>query len=237
VFNTERVQRGAGRAWKKRDDYAGLGVGGTTAKAQTIDNTIRTAERNRANPQTANKVTPDNYVISCTPNIATITHRNVITTAGGTQETSYSRSVHFLEKRGGRWQVVSSTGNALVDQGVLLYMERDWNDADKRRDVAWLERNYAADASDVSSRTGEIHTKAEEIESMKTDKSVLESLELSDLNVRVEGNTAVVTGVNQIKGRDAQGKPFDRRVRFTDTFVKRDRRWQVWATQGTTIPQ
>ena len=220
------------------DDYAGLGVGGAMTKAITIDNAVRDAERNKANPPTASRIPPDNYIISCTSNTATITHRNTFTSsASGKEETLYGRSVHFLEKRGGRWQVVSSTGNALNDQGVLLYMERDWNDASKRNDMAWFERNYAADASDVSSRTGGIHTKAEEIESMKTDKSVLQSLELSDLNVRVEGNAAVVTGVNQVKGRDAQGKPFDRRVRFTDTFIKRDGRWQVWATQGTTIPQ
>jgi ketosteroid isomerase-like protein len=218
------------------DDYAGLGVGGMTTKALTIDNTVRDAERNKANPQSANRIPPDSYIIVCTPNTATITHRNTFTSsASGKEETLYSRSIHFLEKRGGRWQVVSSTGNALNDQGVLLYMERDWNDAAKRADVAWFERNYAGDASDVSSRTGVIHTKAQEIESMKADKSVLESLELSDLNVRVEGNTGIVTGVNQVKGRDAQGKPFDRRVRFTDTFIKRDGRWQVWATQGTTI--
>ena len=218
------------------DDYAGLGIGGAPTKALTIDNTVRDAERNRANPPTANRIPPDNYIIVCTPNSATITHRNTfISSASGKEETLYSRSVHFLEKRAGRWQVVSSTGNALNDQTVLLYMERDWNDASKRGDVAWFERNYAGDASDVSSRTGVIHTKAEEIASMKGDKTVLESLELSDLNVRVDGNTGVVTGVNHVQGRDAQGKPFDRRTRFTDTFIKRDGRWQVWATQGTTI--
>jgi ketosteroid isomerase-like protein len=114
-------------------------------------------------------------------------------------------------------------------------MESDWNDAFKRGDAAWLESNYASDATDVSSRTGVIHTKAEEIASMKTDKTVFESLELYDLNVRVDGNAGIVTGINHVKGRDAQGKAFDRRSRFTDTFVKRDGRWQVWATQGTLI--
>ncbi|MEO7685202.1 MAG: nuclear transport factor 2 family protein [Gemmatimonadaceae bacterium] len=219
------------------DDYMGLNAAGTTTKAQTIDNTMRDAERNRANPQPA-AIPPDNYIITCTPNTATITHRNIfVSRADGKEETFYSRSIHFLEKRGGRWQVVSSTSNALNDQGALLYMERDWNEASKRRDVAWFEKNYAADASDVNSRTGEIHTKAQELESMKADKSVLESLELSDLNVRAEGNAAIVTGVNHVKGRDAQGKPFDRRVRFTDTFIKRDGRWLVWATQGTNISQ
>jgi hypothetical protein len=44
-----------------------------------------------------------------------------------------------------------------------------------------------------------------------------------------------VTGVNHARGKDEQGKAFDQRFRFTDTFIKRDGRWQVWATQGTVI--
>lgn len=44
---------------------------------------------------------------------------------------------------------------------------------------------------------------------MKTDKSAVDSLEVSDLNVRVEGNGAIVTGVNRVKGRDAQGQALD----------------------------
>ena len=47
--------------------------------------------------------------------------------------------------------------------------------------------------------------------------------------------TVVVTGVNLARGKDEQGKAFDQRIRFTDTFIKRDGRWQVWATQGTVI--
>ncbi|MGI9078564.1 MAG: nuclear transport factor 2 family protein [Gemmatimonadaceae bacterium] len=218
------------------DNFMGLGPGGTLAKAQTIDNTLRDAERNKANPEGASKTTFDHYIIACTPNSATITHRNTFTEkADGKEETFFSRSVHVLEKRGDRWQVVSNAGHPLNDAGILLYMERDWNDASRKRDAAWFERNYASDASDVSSRTGEIHSKAEEIASMKNDKSVMESLELSDLDVRIEGTAAIVTGVNHVKGRDEQGKAFDRRVRFTDTFVKRDGRWQVWATQGTPV--
>lgn len=105
----------------------------------------------------------DHYVVACSPVTATLTHRtSVTTTVNGRDQTTYSRSVHVLEKRGGRWQVVSNAGHAIP--------------------------------------------------------------------------AAVVTGVNRVRGRDAQGKPFDRRIRFTDTFIKRDGRWQLWATQGTTIP-
>ncbi|MDQ3042576.1 MAG: nuclear transport factor 2 family protein, partial [Acidobacteriota bacterium] len=74
------------------------------------------------------------------------------------------------------------------------------------------------------------------IAKMKADKSTVESAELSDLDIRIEGGTAIVTGVNRLKGRDEKNQSFDIRVRFTDTFVKRDGRWQVWATQATSIP-
>ena len=220
------------------DDYMDTSPGGMLNKAQSIDNAFKQAERNRANPQNVAKVTWDHYIITCTPNTATITHRNVITTnVSGKEQTSYSRSIHILEKRGDRWQVVSNAGHSLSDAGILLYMEQEWNDAGLTRNVTWFERNFAHDYTGVSSRTGALTSKMEEIEDLKNSKRTLESLELSDRNVRVEGNMAVVVGVNHVKGRDENGKPFYRRYRYTDTFIKRDGRWLVWATQGTLIQQ
>jgi ketosteroid isomerase-like protein len=219
------------------EDYSGATLTGTQGKTAAIDATVLTAERARASGQTPPPTIYDNYVITCTPTTAVVTHRNATTTTvNGREQTSYTRSVHVMEKRGGRWQVVGNAGHPLTDSNVLLYMENDWNDAAKRKNVAWFERNFADDATEVSSRTAALETKAQVIASMKTDKSVLESLELSDPNVRVDGNVAIVTGVNRVRGRDEQGKPFDRRVRFTDTFIKRDGRWQVWASQSTIIP-
>jgi ketosteroid isomerase-like protein len=219
------------------DNYVGLASVGMTNKTQTINDTVKQAALDKANPQNVAKVTHDYYMITCSPNSATITHRNVITeNAGGKEHTSYSRSVHVLEHRGDSWQVVSNAGHALNDASTLLYMEREWNDAAKRGDAAWFEHNYADDASDINSRTGVQHTKAEEIASMKGDKTVLDSLELSDLVARVEGNAAIVTGINDVRGKDEKGQAFTRRTRFTDTYIKRDGRWQVWATQGTVIP-
>jgi ketosteroid isomerase-like protein len=220
------------------DNYVGLSPAGMLTKTQAIDAAVKQADRDKANPQEAAKVSHDYYMISCTPVSATITHRNVITEkTGGKDWTFYTRSVHFLERNGDHWLVVSNAGQPLNDEGVLLYMEQEWNDASKTGEVAWLERNYASDASDISSRTGVLHSKSEEIASSKSSKQVLESLELSDLNARVEGNAAIVTGVNRVKGRDEQGQAFDRKTSFTDTYVKRDGRWQVWATQGTLIAQ
>jgi ketosteroid isomerase-like protein len=198
---------------------------------------VSAAERNRAGSNPAPHRSYDAYTISCTPTTATIVHRTTITNRfEGKDETYYWRGVHFLEKRGNRWLVVASANHPLDDAGVLGYIEREWNDANLKHDAQWVERNYAPDATEVFSRNGRIMTKSEVIEATKGDKSVLQSIDLSDLNIRTEGNTAVVTGIDHVVGRDAQGKPLDRRVSFTDVFIKRDGRWQVWATQATAIP-
>lgn len=218
------------------DDFMAVNPTGTTDKATTIANSERNAALNRASTQAPG--TTDRYVISCTPLTATITHRNVgSVAAGSTAQPGYSRSVHFLEKRGNKWQAVSTTGHAVNDQQQLIYMEMDWNDAIKAHNSDWVAATYAPFASDISSRTGAIESRAQAVESAKSDKTVFDALELSALNARVEGDVGVVTGVNRLKGKDAAGKAFDRSIRFTDTFIKRDGRWQVWATQGTNIQQ
>ena len=218
-------------------DYRGATLNGTEDKTTSVDAAVNAAERTRASGKSAPATTYDNYIITCTPATAVITHRNsTTTTVNGRDQMSFSRSVHVMEKRDGRWQVVGNAGHPLTEANVLLYMENDWNEASKLKNTAWFERNYADDASDVLSRNAALQTKSEAIASMKTDKTVLESLELSEVSPRVDGNFAIVTGVNRVRGRDDQGKSFDRRVRFTDTFIKRDGRWQVWASQGTLIP-
>jgi ketosteroid isomerase-like protein len=218
------------------DNFQGFGATGTQGKTAVIEAAATAAEQNRINPADAPRPVYGSYTISCTPNTATITHLTTVTTrVDGKDETFYNRSVHFLEKSNGRWQVVANAGHPLDDAGVLAYMERAWNDASLKNDASWTERNYAFDASDISSRTGGITNKAQAVADARTDKTVYQSLDLSELNIRTEGNTAVVTGINHVVGRDAQGKAMDRRVRFTDVFIKRDGRWQVWATQGTTI--
>jgi ketosteroid isomerase-like protein len=105
-----------------------------------------------------------------------------------------------------------------------------------KRDFAWFERNYAADASEIDGKAGAINDKTKAIAMMKADKSGFESAELSEMDIRIEGGTAVITGINRVKGRDEKTQSFDIRVRFTDTFVKRDGRWHIWTTQVTRIP-
>jgi ketosteroid isomerase-like protein len=122
-----------------------------------------------------------------------------------------------------------------ADEKILLQMERDWNQALQVRDVKWFEQNLAGDMTDIVSSDGALYTKEQNIAALKSDKTTYISLELSGLNVRVEGNAGVVTGVNVIKARDANGKPAEMKFAFTDVYIKREGRWQVWASQHTRI--
>lgn len=213
------------------DDYVSPSPTGTLTKAQVIDGAVRAAELRRPAPQNAQNAS-DHYIITCTPNTATITHRNVVTSmVDGKERLSYSRSVHILEKRGGDWKAVSDAGHPLDDGGQLLYMEMDWADAVKRKDRAWLERHYAEGFISVNPE-GTLNNRRADIEDLQNVS--FDSMEASDMQVRVNGDTAVVTGVSTVRGR-YKNQDISGRYRFIDTFVKRDGEWKILASQATRI--
>ena len=54
------------------------------------------------------------------------------------------------------------------------------------------------------------------------------------MKVRVYGDAAVVLGRNTVK-EQYKGKDISGQSRFTDTWVKKDGRWQCVATAGSKI--
>jgi ketosteroid isomerase-like protein len=130
---------------------------------------------------------------------------------------------------------VSKNPKELADEKLLLQMEHDWNEALKTRNMTWFEQNLAGDMTDIVSANGTLYTKEQDIESLKTDQTNYELMELSDMKVRVEGNAGIVTGVNRIKARDQEGQIVEVRFAFTDVYIKREGHWQVWASQHTRI--
>ena len=214
------------------DNFTGITPTGTTTKAELIDAAVRNAEQARTSGKPAPKVTYDHYIIGCTPTTATVTHRNAVTQMeNGKERTTYGRSVHVLEKRGERWQVVSNAGHALDDRFTLLYLERDWNQAEMKQDAAWFERTLAEDYTGVDSSTGKPVNKVQNIEGIK--KTTTASANLSGLDVRMQGDTAVITGLTHNTGKDDKGLPYDRKIRFTDVWVKRDGKWVVLSSHGS----
>jgi ketosteroid isomerase-like protein len=215
------------------DNFGNMSVIGGGSKTGMIENAVNNAARNAANPQP--QQANDRFTFVCTPTLATIMHRNINPPVAPATYPTYSRSMHVLEKKGSSWQLVTTMSNDLTDQQKLFYMEQDWNDATQNHDIAWFEKNYAPFYRGVTAAKGASERKDDAIADIKKGAETFDSMQLSELAFRIEGDAAVVSGVNTVKGKDSQGKAFDEKHRFTDTFIRRDGQWQVWATQGTII--
>ena len=117
-----------------------------------------------------------------------------------------------------------------VDQ-ILIQMEHDWSRADTEKDAAALDRILADDWIGIDFE-GTVLTKPEALKDIGADSASLESTVLSDMKVRIYGNTAIVTGTDTEKseyhGKDSSGKYL-----WTDVFVFRNGRWQAVSSQST----
>ena len=114
-------------------------------------------------------------------------------------------------------------------QQEVLQFERDACKAFLEADVVALERVLTPDFT-LTLSNGEVSTRADEINELRSGKVHYEVFENYDMLARLYGNdTAVVLGKTRVKGTADDNKPFDRIVQFTDTLIRRDGRWQLAA--------
>ncbi len=121
-------------------------------------------------------------------------------------------------------------GNA---QDEIKKLEQERNQAIVRNDAAALDRMSSADYTVINLR-GELLNKTQIVDGFKSGAIKYDSRELSDLNVRVYGNTAVVTGRITQKAME-NGKDTSGEHRFTRVLVKEKGSWVSVAVQTTTI--
>lgn len=110
----------------------------------------------------------------------------------------------------------------------VLQFEHDACKAFLDADPAALQRVLTDDFT-LTLSNGNVSTRADEIEELRSGKVHYDVFENYDMIARLYGDSAaVVLGKTRVKGT-SDGKPFDRVVQFTDTLIKRDGRWQVAA--------
>ena len=115
----------------------------------------------------------------------------------------------------------------------ILRIERERNRAIISGDANALDRMTSDDYTFITLR-GELRTKPEIIQGFKSGSFHYDSRQISELNVRVYGNTAVVTGRSNQKGRE-NGKDYSGDYRFTRVYARQGGRWQTVALQTTLI--
>jgi ketosteroid isomerase-like protein len=111
----------------------------------------------------------------------------------------------------------------------LRNLVRQWDDVDVKGDAAALDRLLAREFTFVGGQT-----KAQYLASVKNlpPELTIESALSTDLEVQVYGNTAIVTGLDTIKGKN-KGQLYTNKWLYMDVWINRGGRWQCVKTYST----
>jgi ketosteroid isomerase-like protein len=125
----------------------------------------------------------------------------------------------------------ASKTSSLEDQ--IKKNEQDWAQAVVKQGAASLDQ-FEADEIMTTDPTGRVTNKTEDKTDLSSGHYKIQSEELSDLKVLVYGSTAVAVATHTMRGT-YKGPDLSGKYRFTDTWVKRDGKWQVVASQYTKV--
>jgi len=115
----------------------------------------------------------------------------------------------------------------------LKKLETDRAAAVVKGDVATLEKQTSDDYTLIN-MYGQMSGKSQMVDNFKSGKTKLTSNNISDMKVRVYGNTAVITGKADVAGTMA-GKDAKGQIAFTRVYVKKGGGWQSVAFQQTLV--
>ena len=163
--------------------------------------------------------------------------------AGGAATPVKGKFVTLYERQGtGPWKAVWDIYNSDLpapgatadgaDEQALMQIERDWAAAAAGNDAAGIDKLTAAEYAGNSD--GRITPKKQMLADIRSGASKVASAEASDLKAFVVGDTAIVHGLWTEKGT-LNGKDTSGQYRFTDTFIRRDGRWQAVAMYSTKL--
>jgi ketosteroid isomerase-like protein len=122
---------------------------------------------------------------------------------------------------------------ALSDQQVLIKLERDWDAAFHRKDVAFIDSVLAEEFVSTYG-DGTRGDRAKELKMAAEFNQQVDSSTLDEFVVKVYGDTAVVWFTQHMVG-PSKGQRLEVTYRYIDVFVLRDGRWKCVASQSTKV--
>jgi len=114
------------------------------------------------------------------------------------------------------------------DAATVRALELRWTESYKERSIDILSSLLAEDFV-ITIEDGSIYSKAGYISHSADGSTKVQVAELSDLKVRIHGDTAIVTGAYHEKG-ESNGKSYEYHDRLTDVWMKSGGKWQVVAS-------
>jgi len=127
-------------------------------------------------------------------------------------------------------QVRASTAD---DETRLIQLEHAWNQAEATNSADAIISLFEETLVYVD-YDGSVMNKTEYLHSVSNPPSKADHLYDEGMKAHIYGDAGIVTGVYRETGVQ-KGKPYTRRARFTDTWIKRDGQWRCAASQSTLI--
>ena len=119
-------------------------------------------------------------------------------------------------------------GQEKSDATTIRALETKWTESYKQHSIDILS-SLLADDFVITIEDGSTYSKTGYISHSAEPSVHVEVAEMSELKVRMHGNTAIVTGAYHEKGTD-KGKPYEYHDRLTDVWMKTGGKWQVVAS-------
>jgi len=119
------------------------------------------------------------------------------------------------------------------DEDAVRRMESDWGDAFERKDLTALDQ-LMADEYILTDPLGIVRSKAESLAAIEANEVYFESTQSDDVKVRINGDTAVVTGRSTFRGR-YKGWSMAGQYQYTDILVKRRGSWTAVGSHITAL--
>ncbi len=114
-------------------------------------------------------------------------------------------------------------------------LEEQWRQAEIAGDVAALDRLLSDDFVGIS-MSGEVNTKAQQLNRIRSRALVLTQLQLDDMKIKLLGQVAVVTGRARAVGT-SNGSPLNGNFRYTRVYLHQPGgAWKVTNSEVTRIP-
>ena len=125
------------------------------------------------------------------------------------------------------------TAESVIEE-ITRLITVEWPQAIVRRDVQWFDHHLADEL--LQSANDELTTKTEAMASVRASLGGAGSTtEIEDLRVNAYGDVAVTAFQIHVSGTD-NNRPLHRTVRYTETWVFRDGRWQLVASHSSVLP-
>jgi ketosteroid isomerase-like protein len=113
----------------------------------------------------------------------------------------------------------------------IVDMERQSKEASLHRDADFSQKTLADDYLAITP-LGQVTTKQDTVSARKSGQLHYQTIDVSDMVVRLYGDTAVVTARADVKGHQL-GEDFSGPYRYTRVWVRRNGHWQAVSYQAT----